>query len=1157
MLLQDVFSLFVTQILPSLQDPTNAYNSQYRHVLSSLADVQSIVLLNDVENNDGLLLSLFSSFFDSVSTPKAAIPRDVEHQMTEILTTLVEEGVNLPAKVVDVIMAQFLRAAAPGAGRDRPEAAEVDESQSTLLLKEEPPAYQMAKTICNACSDKMARFAAQYFSDVIMDYSGAGGRSNGQRGEDSDDEDPAGPTTRELTELRKAHLLLRELWRAAPLVVANVVPQLEAELSADNQQLRQLATETLGDMISGIGAAGPPPAPVLDPAAYPPPMLADDSSASVPANSLRTPSSPHSFAQTHPTAYHNFVNRRNDKAALIRATWVTAVGYVISTSAGGIGLSPPEEAALVRGLAEKLSDNDEKVRLAAVKAIEVFSFKDVIAKLAPDGGISKEGSVLGNLADRCRDRKSHVRVDAMVLLGKLWAAATGELAAGNEVVVSAFSAIPSRMLNVMYANDSELNVLLERVIFEYLVPLSFPPSKKKSKPTNGTSRSQAVNTGTADEDAVRAERILLLVRYLDGGAKRAFFAMQNRQPKLSKTVAGFVKLCELFNGGVMDNGEAETRKGLERTIGYLAHLFPDPGKVTSDLNKFAKINDRRGYQLVKWIIGAEFEFKQMQRSLRELTKRLQTTHPGILDSLVPVLYRSGSILLNRSHLSTILEHSRAGQGEMSATAQEMMNEISSKMPDLFKTHIVELCKDLSEQAPTAYKANDPTVAETLKACSSYAQKYPQEVSRDRAFTQALMSYALYGQPPRAAKHAVNILLATRDDDSMVSATELLRKATKGFSYGSPFFQNNLATVGQLALLAPDVVSDVEEDLNKEVLNIIQDVRTDAAASDPDWAEDADLEEECQVKLLCLKYLVKRQRSSGDGEEAQASAKSLLRMLTKFVGRGGEMCKTKDTPNHHKSRLRLAAAQSILKLCQQRQWDDLFTANEFNYLALVSQDGALQVRRAFISKLQKYLVDGKLRPRFYCIVFLTAFEGIQELKQRNETWIRSRVRQFEERKQSVLEPALARFLSLLAHHPDHWEDPEDLTDLAKYIIYYVSNVATESNAGLIYKYAERVKQTLDAIDKAKSERLYVLADLAQAIVRKWQEKRNWTFQAYPDKVGLPTGLYLPLPSHEVAQRVAEKQYIPESMDEELDTLLKAVDKKKASDLSTHNSSDGEC
>ncbi|CAK7204930.1 Sister chromatid cohesion protein pds5 [Sporothrix eucalyptigena] len=1162
--LKDVFGLFITSILPALQDPSNTYDAQHKYVLHSLAEVRSIVLLNDLDNSDALQLQLFSSLFDAISAPKnvsgGRLPTDVEHDISDVLISLIEEGPNVPPKVVDVIMAQFLRAAAPGALRDKgvPDKDELDRYQSTLLLKEEPPAYQMAKLICETCADKMTRSVAQYFSDVIIDFSGVGGgnagnsanRPAGKGGKGSDDEEEEdeglnGPSESDLREMKKAHLLLRELWRAAPQVLSNVVPQLEAELSADNVYLRKLASETLGDMIAGIGAAGPPPLPTLDPAAYPPLRLTDELAARASDSILTTPTSPHSFAQTHPHVYQSFINRKNDKSALIRTAWVTAAGYIISTSAGGIGLSREEETVLVLGLGDKLTDSDEKVRLASVKAIEAFNFRDVITKLAPHGGVSKEGSVLSNLADRCRDRKSHVRVEAMALLGKLWAAATGELAAGDEAVIAALGDVPTRIFSTIYANDLELNLLVDRIAYEFLVPLSYPAVKKAQKATNGRGSQQqkSATAGGIDADAIRAERILLLVRSLDASAKRAFFSLQSRQPQFSSIVGGFLKQCELYNGGVGEEGKKAT-PGLDKSIQYLSQFFPDAAKVRADLLRFAKLNDRRSYQLVRFVIGAEYDFTTMFRAMKELVKKLQGTNSStILDTLLPLLYRSGCIMFNRSHLTTIMEYSKGGHDDMAAIANEMLKEVSQRNPELFKTTISELCKELATQAPTETRENDPIVIDSLKACSSYAAKYPTELPRDRKFQQAWINFAVYGQPEKAAKYAVNILLATKDEKSMVSATELCQKVTKDYKLDSPRFLNKLVTVSQLARFAPSVIADSEDELRKQAMDILRTVRTSASASDPDWADDADLDDEGKAKVLCLEFLVQQLLGTKDIDEAKKDAKNIIRFLIKFVVQDGEATKSKDTPKHHRARLRLAAAQAILKICANRQFDEILSPSDFNTISLVTQDPQPQVRRGFIEKLQKYLVTGKLRPRFYTIVFLAAFEPVTEFRNQIETWIRSRTRYFQEAKQKVLEGVIARLISLLAHHPDYSADADDLVDHARYIIFFLSNVATESSLGLINKYAERVKQTLDGINAENSENLYVLSDLTQATIRKFQQRKGWIFETYADKVGVPQGLYAPLPSHDVALEIARKQYIPEGVEERLDDLLKAAERKK--------------
>ncbi|KAK3302512.1 armadillo-type protein [Chaetomium strumarium] len=1149
--LKDFFNLTVTSIIPSLFDPSNPYNNQHVYLLRSLAEIKSIVLLNDVDGSENLLLHLFSTIFDGVSGSKSAsgeqVSRDVEHNMQELLALLVDDAASLPAKVVDVMMAQFLRAAPPGSGRERHNHVQIDDNQATLLAKEEPEAYQMVKQLCHEQPDKMARCVSQYFSDVIVDATSFAGRSGVHGDGDDVEEGPAGPSESDLRELRKAHTLIREIWKAAPEILQNVVPQIDAELSADNTHLRQLATETLGDMISGIGAAGPPPPPTLDPAAYPPLMLDEDDKAEAPAeNVLTTPLSAISFSQAHNLTFHNFLSRKNDKSPAIRAAWTTTVGYIVATSAGWIGLGREDETALIQGIGEKLSDSDEKVRLAAVKAIECFSFRDVIMKLGANGGVAKEGSVLSTLADRCRDRKPAVRVAAMSLLGKLWGVATGELLAKNEAVTAALGAVPSRIYNAFYANDLELNVLLDRVIYECLVPLSYPPQKKspKNAASNGNSQSQSLGTPAPDPDAVRAERILLLVRSLDNPGKKAFFAMQARQPQFAHVLQSYIKQCDLFNGGVIDGDATKTTANLNKTIQYIAQFLPDDAKTKQDLYRFAKINDRRNYNLIKYVVGQEHDFKTVHNALKELMKRIQTSKdPGIRDTLLPLLYRSGCLLFNRSHLSTIMEYSRSDKDGMGAAAHEILTEISQRNPDLFKTHIGQLCKDLVDQAPTATQVNDPAVVQTLKACSAYAQKYPKDVPVDREFRRTMISYALYGQPSRAAKYAVNILLAKKDDNSMISATDLLTKTLKDWTYGSKTFLNKLAVVGLLELLAPKVTEDAEDKiLNMAVQQVLLETRTDASDGDEDWVDDARLDEECQAKCLALKILANRLRSMDDIDEAKEKAKPVWKLFMKLIRSKGELSKTKETPKHHRSRLRLLAAQLLLKLCRLKHFDEMLSAEDFDALALTTQDAVQEVRHGFVRKLQKYLADNKLRSRFYTIVFLMAFEPSAEFKQRTETWIRSRARQFQENKQPVLEAVMARLLSLLAHHPDYSADLDELVDHARYLLFYVSLVATESNLGLIYKYAERVKQTQDALDSG-SDKHQVLSDLAQAVIRKWQEKKNWVFKVYPGKVGLPVGLYTALRSHDEAQAIAEKQFVPDGIDEKLDELLRAMDRKK--------------
>lgn len=568
--------MLITVILPALSDPSNAYNQQHLYVLTSLSQVKSIVLLTDIPSSEPLMIHLFTSFFDILAgSPKTStgeqLGKNVEFHMTSILVTMVDESATLPSEVVDVIVAQFLRtdprAINGSAGKGKKHAATLDEKQSTLTLKELPPAYTMAKTICISCPEKMARHVSQYFNDVIVDASSSSAAirtskktSHRRVSDDMDDSDMDngnGPTEEDLKELYKVHQLLRELWRACPAVLQNVIPQLEAELSAENVHLRSLATETFGDIISGIGAAGLPPPPILDPAAYPPIDLSDTAESTINPNVMTKPSSPQPFPQTYAQAYTSFLGRSHDRSPLIRSAWTTGIGRILTTSAGGVGLAQQEEDRLIKDLARMMGDADEKVRIAAVKAVGTFSLREVVFKLGSSGGLDKPGSVLAVLAERVRDRKHAVRVEAMRVLATLWGVAFGAVAAAEEQVISTIGAAPSKILDTYYANDMDLMVLLDHALYEQLLPLSYPPIKAKSaKLANGSSQKAKKSqtngggeTDSIDPDKIRTERILLLVRDLDERAKKVFFAIQTRQNQLAKVMTAYLERCEDYNVG--------------------------------------------------------------------------------------------------------------------------------------------------------------------------------------------------------------------------------------------------------------------------------------------------------------------------------------------------------------------------------------------------------------------------------------------------------------------------------------------------------------------------------------------------------------------------------------------------------------------------------
>lgn len=59
----------------------------------------------------------------------------------------------------------------------------------------------------------------------------------------------------DLTEIRKAHALIKHIHASCPNLLHSVIPQLEEQCKVNDISVRTLATETLGDMYADKGGA--------------------------------------------------------------------------------------------------------------------------------------------------------------------------------------------------------------------------------------------------------------------------------------------------------------------------------------------------------------------------------------------------------------------------------------------------------------------------------------------------------------------------------------------------------------------------------------------------------------------------------------------------------------------------------------------------------------------------------------------------------------------------------------------------------------------------------------------------------------------------------------------------------------------------------------
>lgn len=379
---------------------------------------------------------------------------------------------------------------------------------------------------------------------------------------------------------------------------------------------------------------------------------------------------------------------------------------------------------------------------------------------------------------------------------------------------------------------------------------------------------------------------------------------------------------------------------------------------------------------------------------------------------------------------------------------------------------------------------------------------------------------------------------------------------KNFQYGGDHFLTKLAALSQLVLLAPqECEDDADTIIDIAVNRVLLRPHETSLEAESEWMASPD--DDMIARMWALKILVNRLRSlPPEKQDITEDAKPVYLLLNKLVRDSGEASKKNNTPLAHKNLQLLLAAQLLTKLSCIRRFDALLTPEDFNQLALVTHNKQREIREGFVAKLKKYLGQNRLPQRFYTLLFFYAYEPDNNILEGVSTWIRARRHALALRRDITFELVFARLLSLLAYHPDFENDNETLKVMAKYILFYLKSVATSENISLIYHVAQRVKGVADGISQSAQadERLYVLSDLSQALIRIWEDVHGWSMQSWPGKTKLPAGIFKPLENHERAQEIADKIWIDEDITEELEPLVRKElrsKKRKAADGAERN------
>lgn len=1098
--LSDIFKAFNRQF-KRLSDKTNSHFQQHCYLLKRLVEAKSTVLITDVPDSQTLIESLFDTFY---ALTQSDFPSELENLISDILSEVLSEAETVPHNVVKLILNKFL-------------------VHDTKLVNGHisSPAFNFSLAICENNIDRMSRLVAQYFSEILYESSTAY----------TQEDEPSRKSTSTMQNLKMIHRLCVQLWRFIPQILTSVIALIDDELNADDEKIRILATETIGEMLGCRDARA-------------------------------------NFFVVNHDAWINWLKKTSDISPEVRAAWMKKIAPIVCSNAY---TTSEVNAAFSACLKKCLLDTDEKVRTAAVSSLEGIPFSKLATKVI-------NVQILQTLFQLTRERNPTIRNTTIKLLCSLYDNHAKCIESDNTITFSnnneseeisqLIKTIPNQILGLVYINDKDITAVVDMCLFDYLVPISENNSTK------------------------RVNRLLRLYSGLDDKGKESFVAINRRQQQVSKVLNTFLEIAETYGKQTSVSEDKENNEGsatqqksalvkLDKIIHWFCVSFPEGHSTFACLERLFKLNRARFMYLIKVCIAPETDFNTIKNSMKELFKKLSdpknirlegdksiVSTGDMVYNMKLLLLRASVLLYNKSNVVELIKCSKDSRNEYNSVSNELLQQVSLAIPDVFKFHVRELTGLIIEQKE-GRKSN------TLKTIYHFVKKYPELFPSAISFCDALKRIAVNGTP-REARYAVKILGLSEQKESI--ATEVFEKIYP-LEVKNDQFATHLSTIAELFIVDRFGVLSAEQDITafliKEIFLKNRNINRNSLKEDKEWIDDDELDNKHELystlneKLLgirllsnSLKGFEEEASSAEDKEEAKNKARPVIRFLMSYVGNNGEIIKKGSenwpTPECFKLRLRLTAGLYLLKLAQIPIYSEMFLSESLGRMTFLITDNNFHVRSRFMVSLQRKLSSEIISEKFLALLFFASYETTPELKNNATIWISSAFRRLEEKKSIKFERSLVRLIHILAHHEQYIElaaenDGVEASKVNAYkfvcisLAYFVTLIAKSDNISLLYYLASRVKQHRDAsIDPSmydenelpeKALNLYRVAELAQLVIKEYSDHKNWPIQTWPGKIKLPIDIYAPMSSPSEAQSIVTRVFITEDTQIQLISFIR--------------------
>lgn len=1149
---------FDNQPTNSSDNNANQAYFQYAYILlESLATVKSIILVSELPKRDEYLLKLFNLMFDSI---RIGSPANVHLCMVDIMNQLIEEmPVYLPNKLISILLDQI-------------------SPTGSNPIKDKKAAYRLVADLLRmegVAEGRLQQLISQYFADTVVHYQqmrqkeldGASVDADGDM--DGDEFGVQRSKNKSLFQVLKSlHENLISLHKISPNLLLSVIPQLETELKVDVEEVRALGCQVLGELFCALGKSQ---------ASFSQSLISRYQNVWFAWLDKRNDKSVRVR-----NIWVRYIGVLMWKAW--EGKWIDA-SSVVSGKPGNANMATTSIEGCINYvnalLIKKLLDPEEKVRSSCIQVVRglvrrIQSSTDSQALMAEGPLVSVSKELLNAIADRMKDKKAQVRTEAIKCLSEIFNLVF------NTIIGISEENISDELRAILWNKYS----WLPHSMFRYYAQIERMRSGELIDSMWELENSflgfidQSIISSSSGADENRSVRAVSLYAMLKDDSKNGFIRFLSRGRQISesfdKWIQSGIEYSEYSmpkiaskSQRVYDNKKSkEALDLLEKNAKSLSSFLPDQSKSLHSLLKFGKSTEF--VKICKLIrncdkSGAFSQYASLNNLLKlkkDVMKRLdkESDIATILESL---LKRSLMLFINADDLEYVFEVLEAHASENSTVNNDynlesslsLAIDLSKHTPGILAPHQTKLqnlsllansissqstsnvlLKDILYMLMKVYKYNFQVDGSNEKEDPTAFMESLQEIIED------LLNYDKLS--PRLelkiCKYACSILCYSKSKNAEEMLGDLVSKSINELQRKRRSFSNDavyLTILSQHLSLQPSAKIDEIDTVIDVIIKKILGRNESSLKGDEDaWIEDGEINDELISKIAALKLLSKfsiyihagdrmRTQQAESIENCQVKIKPVMKVLMAMIFQEGELTKDMSTCSVYKTRLRLQAYLSMLKILRQSCYEPLISQKDFQALAVASQDTCYEVREAIFTKLAKYLSQRRLNFRYLTILLLIAYEPDEELKTLIKSFLVKTLQQMKSSPASsaLPETLLYRLLHLLAHHPDFSSDVDDVKLSSKYIEFYLDLISSQNNVSYLYFLASGLKSTVDIL--GGSENIYLLSDLAQYLIHDKCHRNGWSLPTYPGKLSLPSAMFKPIRDQSEVRSIMTKNYLP--------------------------------